>query len=252
MNKIIIDNGNIINSSNEFYDISFNKITFKKDGSYSVYYKDTKKVDIVFNISSNIVVNLFEISTDNEIVVNNSYIIDNGYLKVNKFYSNKSCNEVINIDLNSSNSGIEYNFSSICLMNEKYVFNINHNCKDTVSNIFNRVVSLCNSDVNFVINSNVLDDMTGSILNQTTKIVTFGECNAKVSPNMFISCDDVVAKHGSVIGTVDEDIIFYMMSRGISYNDSIKLYIKGLLLMNSKYDYDIRSKIFNVIDMYWR
>ena len=43
-----------------------------------------------------------------------------------------------------------------------------------------------------------------------------------------------------------------MMSRGISYNDSIKLYIKGLLLMNSKYDYDIRSKIFNVIDMYWR
>ena len=79
-----------------------------------------------------------------------------------------------------------------------------------------------------------------------------GDCNTSVSPNMFIDLDDVEAKHGSVIGSFKEDQIFYLMSKGISYNDSLKLLIKGYLLGNFLGDTELRFKIMDIIDTYWR
>ena len=58
-----------------------------------------------------------------------------------------------------------------------------------------------------------------------------GECDTKISPNMFIDLDDVIAKHGSAIGTFKDDQVFYLMSKGINYNDALKLLIKGLQLV---------------------
>ena len=69
---------------------------------------------------------------------------------------------------------------------------------------------------------------------------------------MFIDCNDIIAKHGSVVGMIEDDILFYLMSRGIDYNSAIKLYIKGFLFSSEKADLDIRNKIFKIIDMYWR
>jgi len=47
-------------------------------------------------------------------------------------------------------------------------------------------------------------------------------------------------------------MVFYLMSRGIEYNDAIKLLIKGYLFSNINADSSLREKILNVIDMYWR
>ena len=76
------------------------------------------------------------------------------------------------------------------------------NAKNTVSNISNKSVSLNNSNLNFIINSYVSSEMIRSVLNQETRIITFGDSNAKVSPNMFIDTDDVVASHGSFVGAI--------------------------------------------------
>ena len=42
------------------------------------------------------------------------------------------------------------------------------------------------------------------------------------------------------------------MSRGISYNDCIKLLVKGYLFSNIDVDNVLRERIINVIDKYWR
>ena len=94
--------------------------------------------------------------------------------------------------------------------------------------------------------------MDDAILNQSTRVITFGDCFVKVMPNMFVDFDNVVAKHGSVIGTIKDELIFYLMSRGIGYDEAIKLIIKGYLLMNSSYSYDLRSRIVKKIEEYWR
>jgi len=53
------------------------------------------------------------------------------------------------------------------------------------------------------------------------------EFNSK--PELEIYADDVKCSHGSTSGNVDEDSVYYLMTRGLSREDSTKLLIKGFL-----------------------
>ena len=53
------------------------------------------------------------------------------------------------------------------------------------------------------------------------------EFNSK--PELEIYADDVKCSHGSASGSIDEDSIYYLMTRGLSRKDSSKLLIKGFL-----------------------
>ena len=54
------------------------------------------------------------------------------------------------------------------------------------------------------------------------------EFNAK--PELEIYADDVKCSHGSASGSLDENSIFYLMSRGLSYKGARKLLINGFLV----------------------
>ena len=54
------------------------------------------------------------------------------------------------------------------------------------------------------------------------------EFNSK--PELEIYADDVKCSHGSSSGNVDEDSLHYLMTRGLSHEESIKLLIKGFLI----------------------
>ena len=48
-------------------------------------------------------------------------------------------------------------------------------------------------------------------------------------PELEIYADDVKCSHGSTSGSLDENAIFYLMSRGLNRADAEKLLIKGFL-----------------------
>ncbi len=251
MNKIIVKNNIVSNYQDDTIKIEDNIIKIEKDSDYEIEYIDCDKVELIINII-NSRVNIMESSFDNTLKNNNIYNINNGGVKINKFYTNEGVKEKIVVNLNKEKDYIYYNFSSITKGIEEYIMDINHNAKNTLSNISNKLVALKNSKINFTINSNVYKECNGSILEQNTRIVTMDKCDAKIQPNMFIDLDDVEARHGSVIGTFKDDQIFYLMSKGISYNDTLKLLIKGYLLGNVMVNFDVRKKIIDIIDMYWR
>ena len=248
MNKILIDKKIVCDNKNIL--IKDNTITFLKTGSYEIEYMSDGDYELTFIINDDI--NVLESSFDKNINVNNHYIVSKGNLIINKFYNNHDVNEVINIDLCGEDSSIDYKFANICRESENYTININHLVRNTKSNINNKSVALENSKLKFTINSNVSKESVKSILNQNTRIVTMGESDASISPNMFIDLDDVEAKHGSIIGTFKEEDIFYIMSKGISYKDTLKLLVKGYLLSNMVTNHEIRKKIMDIIDVYWR
>ena len=248
MNKILI--GKDIISDSDRVIISNNKITFKESGEYVIEYVQDLKKKIVFDIYDS--VRIIETSFDHKLDLDNKYIINNGSTLIIKFYNNEMVNEIIDIDLCNSDSKIDYQFANICRGIENYTININHKCMKTMSNIDNRSVALKNSKINFVINSRVLKKSYDSVLNQNTRIVTMDDCDAKIEPNMFIDIDQVEAKHGSIIGSFKEDDVFYLMSKGISYNDALKLLIKGYLLKNIGGYFDLRQRIMEIINTYWR
>ena len=73
------------------------------------------------------------------------------------------------------------------------------------------------------------------------------EFNAK--PELEIYADDVKCSHGSASGSLNEDSIFYLMSRGLSYQQSKELLINGFLLdvIEKITDSEIKHLIKNLI-----
>ena len=75
------------------------------------------------------------------------------------------------------------------------------------------------------------------------------EFNAK--PELEIYADDVKCSHGSASGNLSENSIFYLMSRGLNYQQSKELLINGFLLdvIEKITDSEIKNLIKNMIGL---
>ena len=75
------------------------------------------------------------------------------------------------------------------------------------------------------------------------------EFNAK--PELEIYADDVKCSHGSASGSLDENTIFYLMSRGLNYKQSKELLINGFMLdvVEKITDSEIKNLIKNMIGL---
>ncbi len=75
------------------------------------------------------------------------------------------------------------------------------------------------------------------------------EFNAK--PELEIYADDVKCSHGSASGSLDENSIFYLMSRGLNYQQSKELLINGFLMdvVEKITDVEIKNLIKNIIGL---
>ncbi len=68
-------------------------------------------------------------------------------------------------------------------------------------------------------------------------------------PMLDINNDDVVCAHGAASGKPDENILFYLKSRGISKEDAEKIYIEGFLgeFVDKISNEEMQKKAFNYI-----
>jgi len=75
------------------------------------------------------------------------------------------------------------------------------------------------------------------------------EFNAK--PELEIYADDVKCSHGSASGSLNENSIFYLMSRGLNYKESKELLINGFLLdvIEKITDTEIKNLIKNMVGL---
>ena len=75
------------------------------------------------------------------------------------------------------------------------------------------------------------------------------EFNAK--PELEIYADDVKCSHGSASGSLDENSIFYLMSRGLNYQQSKELLINGFLLdvIEKITDSEVKNLVKNMIGL---
>jgi Fe-S cluster assembly protein SufD len=62
---------------------------------------------------------------------------------------------------------------------------------------------------------------------QTHSMLLSPKAKADSIPSLIVKTDDVSASHGGTVGEVDEDIVFYMMTRGISRQDAVRILVEG-------------------------
>lgn len=249
MNNIIINNNILEDYSNEYLKIENNSITFLKSNEYNIKYINSTNINLKLIIKDNISINLFIISKDNEIIIDNTYSLgENSNLIISKFYCNKNTNETINVYLNGKHSNFSSNFSNIITNKDYYHLIINHNNDYVKSIISNKCIGCDEAKIDFTIDSILPKGNMNCIMDQTTKVLTLGNVETKINPNMFIEEDSVEAKHGSVISSFNEEELFYLKSRGISEEEAIYLLIKGFIFSNLNLDMENRAIIFDCLN----
>ena len=116
---------------------------------------------------------------------------------------------------------------------------VNHKNTDTVSNT--KCVYLTRDESSIIrnISSAIRENMTNSVSSETIKGVILGEKSKIIAePILIIGCEDVHAAHGCAIGTLDDNEIYYLMSRGLSKSDAIKMITSSFIVPVLKHSKD--------------
>jgi Fe-S cluster assembly scaffold protein SufB len=268
MNKIkIVDNEVTSYDNNNISVNDFSKAKYfnVKKNDIFIYIKDNISVDIELDcqyntIEQNIVIvgdkycniNLFEFKHGNKLIGTIRYILlDNACATINKFCNINEVNETTDILLNGINSKIDYNFSTLSNTSKIYNININHNNKYTNSNVICRGVSFDNAILQLNVNGTIDEGNSESKLNQDNRIMVFGNNKSIICPKLFISENDVEAKHAAVIGRFSNQELFYLKSRGIDEIAATKMLVKGFLLSPLNISNENKYEILKNINECW-
>lgn len=243
MNKIVLEDS-LVNSSEIIK-------TINESGIFKLDLENISK-DIVINIEDNLSVTIVEINTKNIINTITYNIGINSKLNINVFDDSNDINRNITINLNGKNSDVKFNAGIISHDKNIYKLNVHHNASDTTSNTILHGVSYNDSKILIENNGYIPKGSSKSVLKQDNKIILMGNNNSKIDPNLYIDEYDVEASHGAYIGKFEDEVLFYLNSRGLDYDMSYNLLIKGFLLDEFYLDDEINEDILKIINKYWR
>ena len=107
---------------------------------------------------------------------------------------------------------------------------VNHIAPSSVSDCSFKTVSRGNANVTFNGKILVEKNCSNSVSNQISKgLIMNKEARVNLIPKLEINNDDVICSHGAASGKPDENVLFYLTSRGISREEAEKIYIQGFL-----------------------
>ncbi len=230
------------------------KITIIKDSSLDLDIKLEKESKLNFNIKieDNVTFNLNILSNGIGGKIQYKYNLNkNSTCNVFKFQNLDRIKEMIIIELKGERANLDYNFKTISNNKETYDYHIFHKYKNTISNIKNNGVCVENGNIIYQVSSFVPKNITGCIVNQNNRIINLTNNKCEILPNLYIDCNDVEASHSALIGKFSDEEMFYIQSRGIDYNNAIKLLITGFLISDISNKKIIKSITKN-INKYWR
>ena len=266
MNKIEVVNNNITSNIDDTINLeiidntvflSVKKIIINiiKDTNLILKFKnkELEKWNIEFNIDKNVKFNLFELKQGNESKTQYTFNLDESSdTFIYKFNDLKTIKERAIINLNGTNSKINYNFKTISKNIEEYDYIINHKANNTESNLNTNGVNIKNGVLSFNITGDVLKGKTDCLINEESRIINLTNNKCIIKPNLLVEEYSVSANHSALIGNFSDEELFYLQSRGISKNIAINLLIKGFLLKDISIFEDLKEEIEKIINKYWR
>ena len=228
---------------------------------YSIDKSENNFVNIVYNFNLEKDAILKNYKLDKEENNNIKYSYNNINLDTNSVAEN------FILSLGSSFIKNEIN----CNLNGKYssafvngIFNLNNNKNHEIRTSINHLNENTKSYqlIKSVLGENTKSAYQGKIFVKSNAQKTDGyqlskaillsdnaEFNAK--PELEIYADDVKCSHGSASGSLNQESIFYIMSRGLNYKEAKELLINGFLLdvVEKITDNEIKNLIKNIMGL---
>ena len=243
-----------------------------------------QRIDFILKKNSNLkLINFFDDNSNNNFInINYQFKVEKNAILKNYIVDHKLNSNIKyffnNIDIDHNGLAETFIFST----GSKFIKNeINCNLNDQYSSAFiNGIINLKNdqhheikTNINHLAENTKSYQLIKSVLNDNSKGVYQGKIfvNSKAQktdgyqlskalllnkntefdakPELEIYADDVKCSHGSTSGNLDEDLIFYLMTRGLNYKQSRELLINGFLLdvVEKITDLEVKNLIKNIM-----
>ena len=251
------DGNNINNKNYIFLDTNSKVEIYEKnifeDESYLFF---TKNLDIELESNSRLIKYYLNSTNKNKTIYNfirSKLKKDSQFEKFNFSHNVSSCRDEIISDLNGENSYVSLNniqhLSQKCFHEIKW--EINHNEPNTKSSQF--VKSALHDESVAAFQGKIFVDSKAQKTDgyQLSRALLLSDNSKFLSkPELEIYADDVKCSHGSSSGSIDDDSIFYLRSRGINEQDAKKMMIEGFLaeVINKIKNNEIRNIFYNKLN----
>ena len=168
-------------------------------------------------------------------------------------FSKNNSNIYIDVNLNDSYSNATFNSAILSSLNDKKTFtiNVNHNAISTDAKVSTYGVCKDNGNLLILGTSDIKENIIKCNTSQNVKIMLIDKNSVGIAkPILKIANDDVKASHGASIGQLNEDHLFYLLSRGLNVLEAKKLIVLGYfnnVIKNFKDD-ELLNDVSNLLD----
>lgn len=126
-----------------------------------------------------------------------------------------------------------------------------HKAPNTIGNMTN--IGIANKKGKIILNGveKIEKGMKNANAFQTLKgIITSDQAIVEVNPILLIDEYDVKAGHGATIGKIEEDVLYYLRSRGLNQTEAEKLIINGFLkpVIDEIDDEPLKERFVNLVN----
>ena len=180
------------------------------------------------------------------------YVIDDNQKKSYKYNIEEdtiiyhfSINSSSDVEINLEKEGISlyYYYNNINYDDNKFNIRVNHLKNNTHSEIFNHGVNVFCNKLIYYVDGVVPKNSSKCICNQDNQIINMDNGKSTICPNLLIDNYDVDSNHAAYIGKFRDEVVFYMMSRGISREAAYRLLLNGFLINSDSIERD-KIKLF--------
>lgn len=185
------------------------------------------------------------------------YIVDNNEKNSYKYkveedtiiyhFSINSSSDVL-IDLCKEGISLNYYYNNINYDNNSFKIVVNHLESKTHSELFNHGVNVYNNKLDFDISGIVSSTSNRCICNQENQIINMENGKSTILPKLLIDNYDVDSNHSAYIGKFKDDLLFYLMSRGISKSRAYRILLNGFLINSDSIDLNKIEEFINEIE----
>lgn len=205
MNKILVKEDNIV-LDNEIVELEFKTLKCNLTIKGSVWIDDLN---------------------NNSLEELNITLLDGSRLLYNK-YTKDIKNLKINIQENNDTT-LEFNYSlyqsiKASIILDSKVLGNNNKCSMNVYGVSDK-------DGAIVVNAtgSVLENIKDNDLLENIRILMLNDSENVIVPNLLVGSNEVSVNHNATISSLDTNYLYYLNSKGLSYEDAKKLIVKGFL-----------------------
>ena len=231
--------------------MSCTEITLKNNEKRVLEYVDFSDLKIELSEGSNLLLKLANFKGNSEIKIYGKVGKNAGISVVFADFSRNFAKITSQIDLAEEGANCDWHLATLANKKDDKTFDISfkHLVGKTVSNMNNYGVARDDSKIVFSGISHITEGAKKSNAKQNAKIIVFDKNSQGVaSPILKIDENDVQASHGAVVGQLNSDHMFYLMSRGLTHEDARTLITLGYLKpVSAQFSEEVQLKIENAI-----